>query len=103
VKIQTGTIMEDGKRVGGWEAKRREGKPVRREPEPYLSESARLYYENHPMGNDVHEYDWRVFYQGTTYSNLEEHPLEHRGADGSMALMMKVLERAGFWKFGDKK
>jgi hypothetical protein len=91
---QSGTIMDDGKQVGSWWAKRTTEKPIRREPEPVLSESARIHYETNPMGNDVHEYDWRVTYQGTTYTNLS--PLEHRSADGSIALMMKVFDAAGF-------
>lgn len=86
--------MEDGRQVAGWEITRRSEKPIRREPEPVLSDSARIYYENNPMGNDVHEYDWRVTYQGTTYTNLT--PLEHRSADGTIALMMKVFNAAGF-------
>lgn len=93
---QTGTIMDDGRQVGMWWAKRREDRPIRREPEPILSESARLHYEKNPMGNDVHTYDWRVTYQGTTYSNLEGGHIEHRSADGSIALMMKIFDAAGF-------
>lgn len=94
MKTQKGTVVEDGKQVCTWEITRRVGKPIRREPEPVLSDSARAYYENNPMGNDVHEYDYRLTYQGTTYTNLT--PIEHRSADGTIALMMKIFDAAGF-------
>lgn len=84
--------MDGETQIGLWTAIRRTDKPIRREPVPILSPSMEHYYQDHPMGNDVHLYDWMVTHNGTTYTNIE--PLEHRSADGVPALMLKVLKLA---------
>ena len=87
-----------GRRIFTVEISRREpaGQPIRREPEPILDYITAKYYESHTMGNDVYTYDWVVSGNGNVNANVEEYPLEHKYGDGSLTLLRKVLEAAGF-------
>jgi hypothetical protein len=89
-----GQIQVNSDQTGGWEAKRRSGPPVRREPEPSLDSWAARVAAGRPMGNDVHLYDWTVHQNGRRVSNLEEEPIEHRYGDGAVVLMAKVFAAA---------